>query len=82
MTTGQKWAAKTPPERVKLLRKLCAELRDMADQLDDGERQAIHIAARTVAGAAAKVQSGIDLHRRPQCCPEARMFGSCRCVIA
>ena len=80
MTTGQKWAAKSPPERVKLLRKICSELRDMADALEGAERQAIHTAARTVAGAAARTQAGIDLRARPQCCPEARMFGSCGCA--
>lgn len=82
-TKGKEWASKAPPERVALLRKLCASLREMADELGDsaaaGEVQALRLAARSVAGAGARVQQSIDLQHRPSCCLEARLFGSCRC---
>ena len=84
MSTGKKWATKSPTERVMFYFRLVGWLRDMANALDNplpGEVSALHLAARGVGAVGARTQSGLEaLAKVKACCLRRKRVGKCNCV--
>lgn len=78
----QKVIGSQPPKRVAAYRGLARRLRIIADAptTPAGERQRLHLAARSLLGVSAAVQAEIEMARAP-CCWEAESGLACRCQV-